>query len=168
MTMADRIAVMDHGVLQQVGEPLEVYNNPHNVFVARFIGSPGMNILGGRLETKDGRAGVALDEVGWVALADSQSEAIAHAARAPDVFLGIRPEDLAMAPGDSGDIRMSVVFVERIGARTIVHLESGLQKAKAFADDDWAPTVGTLVGLRVNPTRLRLFDQSSGVALGRE
>ena len=47
MTMADRIAVMDHGVLQQVGTPLEVYNNPANVFVARFIGAPGMNLLPG-------------------------------------------------------------------------------------------------------------------------
>ena len=49
MTMADRIAVMDHGVLQQVGTPLEVYNNPANVFVARFIGAPGMNLLRARL-----------------------------------------------------------------------------------------------------------------------
>ena len=48
MTMADRIAVMDHGVLQQVGTPLEVYNNPANVFVARFIGAPGMNLLRGK------------------------------------------------------------------------------------------------------------------------
>src|SRR5258708_262707 len=45
MTMADRIAVMDHGVLQQVGTPIEVYNNPVNIFVARFLGSPGMNLL---------------------------------------------------------------------------------------------------------------------------
>src|SRR3984885_7017477 len=49
MTMADRIAVMDHGVLQQVGTPLEVYNDPANLFVADFIGSPGMNRLSGRL-----------------------------------------------------------------------------------------------------------------------
>src|SRR5207237_4306625 len=56
MTMADRIAVMDHGVLQQVGTPLEVYNNPANVFVARFIGAPGMNLLRGRpAESERGR-----------------------------------------------------------------------------------------------------------------
>ena len=48
MTMADRIAVMDHGVLQQVGTPLQIYNDPANLFVARFIGSPGMNLLHGR------------------------------------------------------------------------------------------------------------------------
>src|SRR5882724_2691551 len=53
MTMADRIAVMDHGVLQQVGTPLEVYNNPANVLVARFIGAPGMNLLKGRLAASD-------------------------------------------------------------------------------------------------------------------
>ena len=48
MTMADRIAVMDHGVLQQVGTPLQIYNDPANLFVARFIGSPGINLLHGR------------------------------------------------------------------------------------------------------------------------
>ena len=53
MTMADRIAVMDHGVLQQVGTPIEVYNNPANVFVARFIGAPGMNLLAGRPAESD-------------------------------------------------------------------------------------------------------------------
>ena len=63
---------------------------------------------------------------------------------------------------------MKVVFVERIGARTIVHLEAGAQKAKAFADDDWAPTAEMTVGLVVNPARLRLFDRSSGRALGQE
>ena len=53
MTMADRIAVMDHGVLQQVGTPLDVYNNPANLFVAGFIGSPGMNLLKGELADSD-------------------------------------------------------------------------------------------------------------------
>ena len=167
MTMADRIAVMDHGELQQVGGPLEVYNNPVNVFVARFIGSPGMNILAGRLAERDGRAGVELDTIGWAHLSDPQAAASAKAARSPNVFLGVRPEDLTITPGDSGDFRMTVVFVERIGARTIVHLEAGAQRAKTFADDDLALTTDQSVGLRVNPARLRLFDRSSGLALAQ-
>ena len=168
MTMADRIAVMDHGVLQQVGGPLDVYNNPVNVFVARFIGSPGMNILEGRLAEKDGRVGVELDAIGWTRLADPQVAATARAGRSPNVFLGVRPEDLTIAPGDGGDFRMTVVFVERIGARTIVHLEAGAQRAKTFADDDMMLTTDKSVGLRVNPARLRLFDRSSGLALAQE
>src|SRR5258708_16904793 len=60
MTMADRIAVMDHGVLQQVGTPLEVYNEPRNTFIARFIGSPGMNLLEGRLYEEGDTVGVDL------------------------------------------------------------------------------------------------------------
>jgi multiple sugar transport system ATP-binding protein len=64
MTMADRIAVMDHGVLQQVGTPLEIYNRPCNVFVARFIGSPGMNLLNGRLATEHGKIVVDLGSAG--------------------------------------------------------------------------------------------------------
>lgn len=167
MTMADRIAVMDHGVLQQVGGPLEVYNNPCNVFVARFIGSPGMNIFEGRLSERDGRIGVDLDAIGWIQLSRSQAAAT-EAERSPDVLLGVRPEDLTITQGDGGDFRMKVVFVERIGPRTIVHLEAGAQKAKTFADDGMALTADATVGLRVNAARLRLFDRSSGQALAQE
>jgi multiple sugar transport system ATP-binding protein len=168
MTMADRIAVMDQGVLQQVGGPLEVYNNPRNVFVARFIGSPGMNVFDGRLIEKDGRVGVEFEAMGWTPLAEPHGEVAAKAARSRDVFLGVRPEDITIAPGDGGDFRMQVVFVERIGARTIVHLERGPHRAKAFVDADLPLSIDMTVGLRLASARLRLFDRPGGQALARE
>jgi multiple sugar transport system ATP-binding protein len=168
MTMADRIAVMDQGVLQQIGGPLEVYNNPRNVFVARFIGSPGMNILSGQLLENDGRIGVALDGIGWTPLRDPALAATARRAASDAVLLGVRPEDLLIEADDGSDFRMPVVFVERIGARTIVHLEAGAQSGRAILDESLPPATGSMVGLRVNAARLRLFDRASGRALAQE
>jgi len=79
MTMADRIAVMDHGVLQQVGTPLEVYNNPVNVFVARFIGAPGMNLLKGRPAESD--RGLVID-LGPLGVTPPLPDELASAVRA--------------------------------------------------------------------------------------
>src|SRR5262249_42317883 len=91
MTMADRIAVMDHGVLQQVGTPLEIYNNPANVFVARFIGAPGMNLLKGKPAESDG--GLVVD-LGPLGATPPLTDPLAAALRGTkgEVFYGFRPE----------------------------------------------------------------------------
>ena len=109
MTMADRIAVMDHGVLQQVGTPLEVYNQPANTFVARFLGSPGMNLLPGR-RAEGGR--VDLGEIGLTPPLPGPATG--------EVTYGFRPEEVTLDP--TSPLRLPVTFVERIGARVIVHL----------------------------------------------
>ena len=93
MTMADRIAVMDHGVLQQVGTPLEVYNNPANVFVARFIGAPGMNLLKGR--RRKATAGWSSISARWASRrrCRTRSPRPLRGARG-EVFYGFRPEQV--------------------------------------------------------------------------
>ena len=121
MTMADRIAVMDHGVLQQVGTPIEVYNNPANVFVARFIGAPGMNLLAGTPGRKRPRAGRRSRSAGRNAAAARPAGAAAARAIAATCCYGFRPEQATIA-SDGRGIAAPVTFVERIGARTIVHL----------------------------------------------
>ena len=162
MTMADRIAVMDQGVLQQVGSPIEVYNNPVNTFVARFLGSPSMNLLPGRLMEEGGSLRVDLGVVGTVA-------APHVSAASPEVLFGIRPEDVAIVPCDaSGALAMEVVFVERIGPRTILHLAAGDQQLKAVEGNGYPVSIGERVGVRPSPERVRLFDRASGVALAVE
>jgi multiple sugar transport system ATP-binding protein len=102
MTMADRIAVMDHGVLQQVGTPLEVYNNPANLFVADFIGSPGMNRLKGTLAESD--RGLVVD-LGPLGRSAPLSPALAAAARrigVQAVVYGFRPERVSLASPGKG------------------------------------------------------------------
>jgi multiple sugar transport system ATP-binding protein len=164
MTMADRIAVMDRGVLQQVDSPLAIYNRPRNLFVARFIGSPGMNLFSGRLTEANGQIFVDLGEAGKPALTGPLKVAAGKASRG-DVVLGIRPEDLTVQQGAREDIRLDVVLVERIGQRTIVHLESKSCSAKMVAGSEFRVELGQALSLNLSLDRVRLFDAHSGVAL---
>jgi multiple sugar transport system ATP-binding protein len=128
MTMADRVAIMRRGRLQQLGPPQVLYDAPANLFVASFIGSPQMNLVQARLErSKDGLACRVGSDL--IALSD------ATAAKAPtlanyvgeEVALGIRPEDLAIgvaANGDRPDVILGrVVLYESLGAEAVVHVE---------------------------------------------
>ncbi|TGV54932.1 sugar ABC transporter ATP-binding protein, partial [Mesorhizobium sp. M2D.F.Ca.ET.160.01.1.1] len=103
------IAVMDHGVLQQVGTPLEVYNNPANVFVALFIGAPGMNLLKGRPAESD--RGLVVD-LGPLGITPPLPDELAASVRGAggEVLYGFRPEQVALAQDGRG-LAMPVTFV---------------------------------------------------------
>ncbi|BCH32260.1 sugar ABC transporter ATP-binding protein [Mesorhizobium sp. L-8-10] len=163
MTMADRIAVMDHGVLQQVGTPLEVYNDPANVFVARFIGAPGMNLLKGRSAESD--RGLVVD-LGQLGATSPLPDALAAGLRrhSGEVIYGFRPEQVAISDGGPG-LRMPATFIERIGARTIVHFGEGETAVKAVFDNDVVLAVGDVVALAPNQNSVRIFDAASGAAI---
>ncbi|WP_027050965.1 ABC transporter ATP-binding protein [Mesorhizobium erdmanii] len=163
MTMADRIAVMDHGVLQQVGTPLEVYNNPANVFVARFIGAPGMNLLKGRPAQSDRGLVIDLGPLGITPPLPDELATTLRAARG-DVLYGFRPEQVALAPDRRG-LAMPVTFVERIGARTIVHLGEGEGTVKAVFDNDVGLSIGQTAAVAPTAAAVRVFDAASGVAM---
>jgi multiple sugar transport system ATP-binding protein len=167
MTMADRIAVMDHGVLQQVGTPLEVYNNPVNVFVARFIGSPGMNLLRGRPAESDRGLVIDLGQLGATPPLPDALAAKLRAAVAREVLYGFRPEQVTIA-SDGRGLSMPVSFVERIGARAIVHLGEGDAAAKAVFDNDVDLSIGQMIVLAPNPETVRVFDAATGNAIEAE
>jgi multiple sugar transport system ATP-binding protein len=163
MTMADRIAVMDHGVLQQVGTPLEVYNNPANVFVARFIGAPGMNLLMGTPAESD--RGLVVD-LGPLGVSPPLPDALAAALRGSqgDVLYGFRPEQTAIAESGQG-LSMAVSFIERIGARTIVHFGDGETAVKAVFDNDVGLKIGESAIVAPHSASVRIFDAASGIAI---
>ncbi len=159
MTMADRIAVMDHGVLQQVGTPLDVYNNPVNVFVARFIGAPGMNLLPGvPLETAAGMV-VDLGALGHSPVLPPAGAAALRSANGPVIY-GFRPEQVVLA---AGGIALRAEVIERIGARTIVHFAGSV---KAVFDNDLSLNVGDVARLAPHGGDVRLFDAATGRAIG--
>jgi len=160
MTMADRIAVMDHGVLQQVGTPLEVYNNPANVFVARFIGAPGMNLLEGKPAESD--RGLVID-LGPLGVTPPLPDELASALRTVrgDVLYGFRPEQVTLA---ERGLSMQVSFVERIGARTIVHLGEGGGAVKAVFENDVGLSVGQMAVFAPPASSVRVFD-AAGLAV---
>jgi multiple sugar transport system ATP-binding protein len=115
MTMGDRIAVMSHGVLQQVAAPEDLYDRPANTFVAGFLGSPGMNLLPGKI-------GQGVDDGVTVEVSGGSvplPRALRNAAAGADeVVLGLRPESLRIDP--AGPLRAAVTIVELLGAETHV------------------------------------------------
>jgi len=127
MTMGDRVAVMRKGQLQQVGTPKQLYDEPVNLFVAGFIGSPAMNLISARLERDDGQV---VAHFGGNRL-ELPPEVLAHRATAEDylgrdVVLGIRPEDLedaAIAGDGSSTIAGRVRLTEALGSEIVAHFD---------------------------------------------
>jgi multiple sugar transport system ATP-binding protein len=144
MSMADHIAVMNLGELQQYGAPAEIYHHPRNRFVAGFVGSTQMNFLPAAL------------------LADGAPQG-----RTEGTTVGVRPEALALAAPDDPAARLQVrvVLVEPLGAKDIVHLELGEQMLRAIGTPGRRPRVGENVGVVVDTSRLRYFDDETGLAV---
>ena len=159
MTMADRIVAMNGGIIQQVGTPLELYDDPANRFVAEFIGSPAMNFLDARLVPV---AGTLSLQVG-----DRTLCAIDPPIGVPSnkrVTAGIRPEAVRLGVGASG-LLARVELVETTGVGTVVHLELGGQFLKLFTTERPKLAIGETVGLSVNAKDVRLFHTESGARI---
>jgi multiple sugar transport system ATP-binding protein len=157
MSMADRIVVMNRGVIEQAGPPLEVYGSPRTLFVAGFVGAPSMNILPARVE-------------GGSVLLQATREAVGSCelSEAAEVLLGVRPEHLGIAasPG-AGTIAARVDFIEPLGADTLVVTNVGAQRVDVLVRDAAVPPVGSLVHLQPRADAIHLFDAASGLAVAR-
>jgi len=149
MTMGQRIAVLHEGRLHQVGTPGEVYRRPADVFVARFIGSPGMNILRG---TALERRGETVVDCGSFIVPITLSD------YAGQVHLGVRPEHVAMCGPDQGQGNAQVLVVEPLGAETLVHLDVAGQALVARVPGIVDVRAGDRVGFRLDRHHLHLFD----------
>jgi multiple sugar transport system ATP-binding protein len=160
MTMGSRIAILNDGVLQQVGTPLEVYELPKNVFVAQFIGTPPMNfvhaIVGPNGETLESPA-LRLPTPGAWRVAASR-----HAGRR--VVVGIRPEKVGLVngvPAGHDQVTATVEVVELLGSEAVFHGRVGDDVLVAKAESHRAPRVGAKVPLRLDLDALHLFDAES-------
>jgi multiple sugar transport system ATP-binding protein len=151
MTLADVLAVMRGGVLQQVGPPEEVYARPRNTFVAGFIGSPRMNLLEGRLER-----GLFTP----AAAARRSIEVPDRPAAGADVVLGIRPEHVRLDP--EGVLELRVDVVEALGGQKFVYgLLDGDQTFTIGIDPALRPAEGELLRISPLPGHLHLFDAAT-------
>jgi multiple sugar transport system ATP-binding protein len=185
MTMADRVAVMRDGRVEQVDRPQAIYERPANVFVAGFIGSPAMNLVHSRIEADNGSL--------YAIFGEHRLELPDRPLRWPglgryvgrDLILGVRPEGLADARRVTADpgttIEVDVALAEPLGAETILHFDAKAETARAEAaletdvDDeanltarlDGQSTIeaGERVPLAVDVERLYFFDRESGAAI---
>jgi multiple sugar transport system ATP-binding protein len=167
MTMGQRICVMNKGRVAQIGKPLEVYRAPADVFVARFLGNPPMNILQARLGAAGGQLGALLPGGTHLPLgrwADTQL----HGREV--VQIGLRPEELALDEHDAGGVsamRGTVAAVEPLGAETLVavELDGGAGEVIARLHRDTPAVLGDRVSLSAPESALYLFDAATGKAI---
>ncbi len=193
MTMGSRVAVLQKGRLQQVATPQRLYDEPDNLFVATFIGSPAMNLFPGRIEADENADDGLTLRSGQHRLALDRTTLACHPALprmvGQTVVVGIRPEglaDVALEPGVPADrvIEATVDLVESLGAELIVHVTVADPAAPVdAASDAWRQVVarrgravarlttrsrlsaGDVVKLAVDTTRLHLFDAETGASL---
>jgi multiple sugar transport system ATP-binding protein len=158
MTMADRIVVLDRGVISQAGAPLDLYDRPANPFVAGFIGSPSMNLFEGNVV--DGPDGSRFRANGGVDL--PLGGTIAVSPDAP-ITLGVRPEHLEMVSADDpGALAAEVSLVEPMGSETVVVTRLGGAEILVSTRDRVHLTAGERIGLRPGSGRIHLFAADRG------
>ncbi len=164
MTMADRIAVINNGELQQVGAPQAVYERPANLFVASFIGSPPMNTVAGTL-VADGDTPFVRTSAGPILVAESARVATTGtAAHGNSVIAGVRPEHLVVGTPADG-LTAIVENVELLGhERHLICMVGEERMTVRQPNDSPPPAIGEKVGLRSVPGEVHLFD---GVSLER-
>ncbi|HEY7246794.1 MAG TPA: sn-glycerol-3-phosphate ABC transporter ATP-binding protein UgpC [Xanthobacteraceae bacterium] len=166
MTLGDRVVVMKDGVVQQVGEPLELYNAPVNRFVAGFIGSPAMNFAVVRLTGANGtlradNPGFGIDVPGELA-----PRLLPYAGS--DVTIGVRPEDLWVANGSEPPglcFEAVIEVVEKLGSEILLDLQVGAQTMVAAVEPTVRAQRGDKVRLALRSDRLHFFDARSEAAI---
>jgi len=166
MTLGDRVVVMKDGIIQQVGEPLELYNNPANKYVAGFIGSPAMNFANVLIE-RVGDGVVAVNDAMRIRVPDAIAARMGpHAGSA--ATLGIRPEDLRLANGSepAGLVFDALIEVaEQLGSETILDLKVGNAAMVASVEPTARVKPQQKVSLAINPAGLRFFDAKTEQAI---
>jgi ABC-type sugar transport system ATPase subunit len=153
MTLADRIVVLNHGHIEQVGTPEEVYEIPASTFVAGFIGAPAMNLLPARLEG----ARLLLDD-GTALLSGREDQR--------DIWFGVRPEDLAWVPpgaaANGACLHGTALTVEPLGPDTLVSMQVAGGEIACRLPPRSVRRTGEAVALAIDAARIHLFDRASG------
>ncbi|MGR3638764.1 ABC transporter ATP-binding protein [Alterinioella nitratireducens] len=151
MTLADRVVVMKAGVVQQVGTPTEIYDNPANTFVASFIGSPAMNLMDGDMQD-----GVFTGK-------NVRIEGLTG----PDgpITLGFRAEDASVASGGEGEVSAPLYTIELLGDATMLAARAGGQMVSVKAHKEFRAEIGDPVSFSIPASICHLFDRETGARL---
>lgn len=158
LSMADTIALINHGKVEQIGPPDQLFDNPSNTFVAKFVGDPPMNILDTRLENGD----VVIDcDVNFqFPLPKDAPHSLADHAKKSKLLVGIRPKDIKLVSGDSKSkhTRGRVSDLDTLGQTTIVIVMVGCLELKVKVATEDAPSRDELISLELDTTKLHYFN----------
>ncbi len=166
MTLGDRVVVMKDGLVQQVGDPMELYNEPANRFVAGFIGSPAMNFLTVRLAGENGGLWAEAEGIRIKVPAALTARLDPYAGK--ELTLGVRPEDLSIAgDGDAKDLTFpaAVEVIERLGSEILLDVAVGSATMVASVEPTSTAKVHEVLHLAVNPARVHFFDNETEAAI---
>ncbi|MCO7516603.1 sn-glycerol-3-phosphate ABC transporter ATP-binding protein UgpC [Pseudomonas guariconensis] len=166
MTLGDKVAVMKDGVIQQFGTPRQIYNDPANLFVASFIGSPPMNFIPVRLTKQEGRLLALLDS--GQARCELSLGVLDDALDGREIILGVRPEQITLGAEEGNGlpgIRAEVQVIEPTGPDLLVFVTLNQTKVCCRLAPDVACRVGDSLNLQFDPGRVLLFDAVSGERL---
>ncbi|HXF60735.1 MAG TPA: ABC transporter ATP-binding protein [Caldilineaceae bacterium] len=164
LTMSNRIAVMNHGKLQQFGTPDEVYYQPANLFVAGFIGSPAMNFLDGDIVHDQGELLFQRGKIRYP-LPAILARRLRERSILGGVTLGVRPETIGVTHDVAGGIEGTVYVEEPLGSDVFLTIQVEGANVIVRADPEFRAGFGARVGLHFNPQKVYLFDQKSGEAI---
>ena len=164
MTMADKVLVLNKGVIQQLATPNELYNKPANLFVAGFIGSPPMNLIEGSVVEENGAYYFVTPSFKY-RLPKEIGELVAS--KTSDVILGIRPEDIRIVIGDGDDtaINGKVYVVEPLGRDLLVNVKVGDTLFKILAPADLQLESGQDILMAPDERKIHIFDKKTGKAI---
>jgi len=166
MTLGDRVVVMKDGFVQQVGEPLELYNTPANRFVAGFIGSPAMNFA--TVKVSEGNGALWASNEGMRIKVPAEIAARLNRYAGKECVLGVRPEDLRIATAaDPPDLNIDaeVEVIEQLGSEVLLDMAVGSGMMVAAVEPTVRAKVRDRLRLAVNPERLHFFDSASEAAI---
>lgn len=166
MSMGDRVVIMNLGVLQQVGTPHEVYNKPKNLFVANFIGSPGMNFINCKPSRGPrGKLVLGLSVVNATIPIPHEIQRIIidKEKQEKDLVLGIRPENVMFSQKTkSNSLPARVYVVETMGSYNIIDVKLGDETIKVRTAPSIVPDIGETVSISFDPPGINIFDEETG------
>jgi len=149
MTLAHRVAILEKGILQQLATPAQIYNDPENLFVAQFIGSPPMNVVHGSLEDNE-------------FVTEGVRIKTSVQGRVDKAVMGIRPEDCAVASPSEGTLTGKIYTNELMGDHTLVTVDWGGDQISVKASKDFTGQQGDEIGIVIPSDHLFVFDESTG------
>lgn len=166
MTMADRVMVMNHAKISQIGEPLDVFHKPANLFVAGFMGTPPMNFFNCTYKAVNGHGTVGNDYF-TITVDKDLADKITKMTTDGELVVGVRPQDISQTTATSGDgvFKGEIYAVEPLGVETLVDVKLGESIYKFVAPANFSGKMMDSITVKINPDNMHLFDRKTESAI---